>query len=278
MQVRFWGTRGSIPSPGPGTVRYGGHTSCVSVEHDGSLLVLDAGTGIHPLGHALEDRRDGVSILLSHTHWDHIQGLPFFAPLYQRGRDVEVYGPPPEGVSLADVLRRQMAPPVWPIPVQTLAASLEVTEITASQMSIANFKVGTLSLRHPGGALGFRIAPKAGGPAVAYCTDNELGEWTAAGRDPLVRFLRGCDTLIHDAMYDDREIAIRAGWGHSSVAEAVDLAVAAGVRRLVLFHHDPDRDDADVDRLLDGARARAGAAGSSLEIAAAADGLSLALP
>jgi ribonuclease BN (tRNA processing enzyme) len=258
----------------------------VAVEHGGARLILDAGTGLRRLGRTLGRAADPVDLLLTHAHWDHIQGLPFFAPLYQRGRTVRVQGPAFEGVSLSDVVRRQMAPPVWPIGVHGVAARLSVTEITAPEFAVANFLVRTVSLRHPGGALGFRVAPEGqpagagdgGGGAVAYCTDNELRAWEGEARGELVRFLRDCDTLIHDAMYDDREIAAHAGWGHSSATDVVDLAMEAGVRRLVLFHHEPDRSDADVDRLLDGARARARAVGTGLEIDAAADGWSFALP
>ncbi|MBA3260274.1 MAG: MBL fold metallo-hydrolase [Gemmatimonadales bacterium] len=284
--LTFWGTRGSIPTPGPRTARYGGNTACIGVSGPGRrLLILDAGSGLRPLGHELMARRDGplsADILLSHTHWDHIQGLPFFKPLSAPGNSVCIYGAAQEGVPLEKILRRQMDPMVFPVPLTAVAAALRVTEIEEGEFPIADFRVRAFRLRHPGTTYGYRLAPATGGREIAYVTDNELGDggsypvgdgWRAA----LVTFLGETDTLIHDAMYSEHMIQVRRGWGHSTPRQAVELAAEAGCRRLVLFHHEPEHDDDAIDRLLDQTRAFARQVAPGLEVDAAAEGLELAL-
>ncbi|HEV8355338.1 MAG TPA: MBL fold metallo-hydrolase [Gemmatimonadales bacterium] len=278
MRVTFWGTRGSIPTPGAHTVRYGGDTPCVSVEDGPGLLILDAGTGIRRLGAALVARRNRqpIDLLLSHTHWDHIQGLPYFAPVHDPRVKVRVHGPTPEALSLREVLVRQMSPPVSVAQYTSVANRIEVTEITAGELRTEYFVIRAIQLRHPGRTLGFSIAATTGGPTVNYLTDNELGDLTGTPewQATLVGFLHSSEVLIHDATYDDHEIPTRVGWGHSSGTQAVDLAVAAGVQRLMLFHHAPDHGDRDVDRVLAEARRRASVAGAPLLVEAAAQGQS----
>ncbi|MEO8450542.1 MAG: MBL fold metallo-hydrolase [Gemmatimonadota bacterium] len=275
LTVTFWGTRGSIPTPGPGTLRYGGNTPCVSVTSSaGRQLVLDAGTGIRALGSALERQGGAVSveILLSHTHWDHIQGLPFFAPLFDPMASVRIAGPAQAEGSLSRVLAAQMDSSVFPVQLTALRAKLAVTEITPGPVEVSGFEVTSVLLSHPAPTLGYRIGETAASPAVAYITDNELADRAGgSGRKPLVRFLQDVSFLIHDAMYFDAQLSKRQGWGHSSAEEAVMLASEAGCRTLALFHHDPEHDDAAVDRLLDEARACAARLGASLEIIAAAE-------
>ena len=284
--VTFWGTRGSIPTPGAHTARYGGNTSCVAVQgRQDQLVILDAGSGIRPLGHELSRGQNGamgVDILLSHTHWDHIQGLPFFQPLNTQGNTVRIFGSAQAGVPLEEILDRQMDPVVFPVPLKALAADLTVTEIRGGRFEIDGFGVDAFRLRHPGTTLGFRLTPLAGGAGMAYVTDNELGpggsyEVPADWRKGLVDFLRGVDTLIHDGMYTDELLATRAGWGHSTPAQAVELAKESGCRRLVLFHHEPEHDDEAIDRLLAETRARARASAPKLEIDAAREGMILNL-
>ncbi len=289
-RVTFWGTRGSIPTPGPGTARYGGNTPCVAVEglgaDLGNLVILDAGTGIRPLGGELV-RLQGkdplsVDLLLSHTHWDHIQGLPFFAPFFSKRNCVRIWGAKQGEVDLEVILRQQMHPVVFPVPLDELAAELTVGHVNSEAFEIDGFAVRAMRLRHPGNTLAYRLTPKSGGASMAYVTDNELGSGGDYGeprtwRADFVRFLEGVDILIHDAMFTPKELEKHRGWGHSSIHEAVTLAVEARVKRLVLFHHRPERDDAGMDALLKDARAAARATKSSLDVTAATEGLQLTL-
>ena len=284
--VTFWGTRGSIPTPGPKTARYGGNTPCVAVagQRD-ELVILDAGTGIRPLGRELAQNGNGginADILVSHTHWDHIQGLPFFRPLNIKGNSVRIYGAPQGGFGLESILDRQMDPMVFPIPLRALAADLRVTEISDDAFEVDGFSVKAFRLRHPGTTLGFRLTPVRGGPSMAYLTDNELGdaatyEVPADWRKQLTQWLGGVDTLIHDAMYTEEMIEQRVGWGHSTPRQAVELAQECGVRHLVLFHHEPDHDDSALDRLLAGARKDARDLDPGLQVDAAIEGMRLDL-
>jgi phosphoribosyl 1,2-cyclic phosphodiesterase len=285
-EVTFWGTRGSIPTPGPGTARYGGNTACISVaSSDGRLVIFDAGSGLRPLGHELMKQRNGVlsaDILLSHTHWDHIQGLPFFKPLSSRDTSVCIYGAAQEGFPLKEILGRQMDPMVFPVPLNALAASLMVVEIEQGEFEIDDFKICAFRLRHPGTTLGYRLIPSTGGREIAYVTDNELGaggtyEVPADWRARMVEFVRGADTLIHDAMYLDQIIQARAGWGHSTPRQAVDLASEGKCRRLILFHHEPEHDDAALDRLVRETKDYASRVAPGLEVEAAVEGMRFSL-
>jgi len=281
-EVTFWGTRGSIPTPGPETARYGGNTACVSITGpDERLVILDAGSGLRPLGHALMKLRSGVlmaDILLSHTHWDHIQGLPFFKPLSSRETSVCIYGAPQEGVPLKEILGRQMDPMVFPVPLNALAASLMVVEIEEGEFDIDGFTVCAFRLRHPGTTLGYRLVPTSGGREIAYVTDNELGpggnyEVGSDWRSHMVEFIRGADTLIHDAMYLDQIIQARAGWGHSTPRQAVDLAREGHCRRLILFHHEPEHDDLALDLLVKDTKEYAAQVAPALVVEAAVEGM-----
>ena len=285
-RLTFWGTRGSIPTPGPQTIRYGGNTSCLSITGaDGRLVILDAGSGLRALGHQLMIQRGPTltaDILLSHTHWDHIQGLPFFKPLSSGGNRFCVFGAAQGEVPLQEILRHQMDPVVFPIPLEALAAKLEVQDIVEGEFSLADFRVRAFRLRHPGTTLGYRLEPIRGGRQVAYVTDNELGaggtypvspDW----RERLVQFLAGTDTLIHDAMYSDQFIQQRAGWGHSTPRQAVDLAAEAECGQLVLFHHEPENDDGMMDQLLADARAHARRVAPRLVVDAAMEGSGFSL-
>ena len=285
--VRFWGVRGSIPTPGPATARYGGNTSCLSITNGRSgLVILDAGSGLRGLGHDLMQHLHGhalrADLLLTHTHWDHIQGLPFFKPLSARGNEVRIRGAAQEGVPLEDILGRQMDPMVFPVPLRALAARIEVLEVSPGAFEIDGFRVDAVRLRHPGTTLGYILEPAQGGRRFAYITDNELGPGGSypvgpRWREELVRSLQGADTLIHDAMYVDQMIEARAGWGHSTPREAVDLAHDAGIRRLILFHFEPEHDDSTMDRILADARAYAAKCAPDLVVDAASEGLTFSL-
>jgi phosphoribosyl 1,2-cyclic phosphodiesterase len=285
--ITFWGVRGSIPTPGPQTARYGGNTACIAVAGGkDELVILDAGSGIRPLGRELHrsGHSSGMSadILMSHTHWDHIQGLPFFQPLNVKGNSVRIYGSAQEGVGLESILDRQMDPMVFPIPLRALAAELTVTEIAGGGFEIDGFKVEAFRLRHPGTTLGYKLVPVRGGPAMAYLTDNELGpggnynvppDW----RQRLVEFLGGVHTLIHDGMYSDELMLMRSGWGHSTPREAVELAAECRARHLILFHHEPDHDDDSIDQLLARAQNDAKDLAPHLTVDAASEGMNLNL-
>jgi phosphoribosyl 1,2-cyclic phosphodiesterase len=282
VQVRFWGTRGSIATPGESTVRYGGNTSCIEVRSaGGALVVIDCGTGARALGEALMASPQPPSrghILISHTHWDHIQGLPFFKPLFVPGNEWHIYAPRGFEQSLQETLAGQMQYTYFPITMRDLGASIRYHEIVEGRFGIDDLHVHTHYLNHPALTLGYRI--EADGVAVVYACDHEphsrqlaVGEGDVTGQDrDHVEFLAGADLVIHDAQYTADEYDSRKGWGHSTAEYAVEMARLAGVRRLALTHHDPQRDDAAVDRIVSAIRARVEAAGSPMEVFAAAEG------
>jgi phosphoribosyl 1,2-cyclic phosphodiesterase len=287
MRIQFWGTRGSIPSPGPHTVRYGGNTPCVELRTDsGRLVILDAGTGLRELGRSLVERAGGApirgDIFVTHAHWDHIQGLPFFGPVFQGGNRFGIWGMRSMETSIDRVVRDQMNPVVFPVTFEQLAAVIDFHEIGAESRAIDGFIVQAIQVRHPGGALGYRFTePGNGERALVYISDNELNagvsyDHGASTREELVEFARGATVLVHDTMYTDEEYDLHRGWGHSTYREAVDLALDAGVQTLVLFHHKPERTDEDVDRRLAECREYAASRGR-LQVVAAAEGLSLSI-
>ena len=248
FSIQFWGVRGSIASPGPNTAHVGGNTSCVAVRCGDTHLVLDAGTGLRGLGEdLLRQGIDDVALLLSHTHWDHIQGLPFFVPLYLPKTRLSVYAQRQPGSSLADVLARQMSAPVFPVSFAELTSRVMTQDLhSGAQFVIGPARIMAQRLNHPGGVLAYRI--EHGGRSVVYATDTEH----YACVDPaLLALARGCDVLIYDSQYTPDEYAgasgpAKVGWGHSTYVAGAELARAADVGRYVLFHHDPKRSDAQV--------------------------------
>jgi len=278
--LRFYGVRGSIPVPGPATVRYGGNTSCAVLEHGDELLILDGGTGLRMLG--METRGNGpldAELLLTHTHWDHIQGLPYFHPLYDPRSRVRIHGPR-QTSGLRDVLERQMTWENFPIPPSAQTGIESVVEHDAGQFAAGGWKVGAFGLCHGGHTLGYRLE-RPGALSVAYVTDNELaGGAHGIGpgwRDALVDFLQGVHTLVHDTTWPDERLPEVAGWGHSSPSQAVELARDARVGRLVFFHHNPEFNDATMDRQLAGAVMKAREIAPGLEVTAAIEGEALLL-
>jgi phosphoribosyl 1,2-cyclic phosphodiesterase len=287
FRVQFWGTRGSIPSPGRSTVRYGGNTPCVEVRTaDGWLVILDAGTGIRELGRTLIERANGApiqgDIFLTHAHWDHIQGIPFFAPIFQRGNHFTIWGSASLETSIDRVVRDQMSPVVFPVAFEELAATIDFRTLAEGERCAGTgYEVTAMEVRHPGGALAYRfVEPRARPGALVYVSDNELGHSdkysTPTGwRERFVEFVRGAAVLVHDTTYTTEEYDHHRGWGHSTYRDAVELALQAGVGTLVLFHHEPRRTDDEVDRRTEECRALVKERAGTLEVVAAAEGLIL---
>jgi phosphoribosyl 1,2-cyclic phosphodiesterase len=251
--VTLWGTRGSLAAPGPETIRYGGNTSCVEVRSEGNaLVVLDAGTGIQRLGATVCGGGGRVDLLLTHLHMDHIQGLGFFEPLYEPGREIHIWGPPSPTLDLRTRLARYLSPPLFPVRLRDLPCSLTLHNVPPERFEIGGLEVEAALVCHPGSTVGYRITE--GSRSIAYLPDHEpaLGvrefpgeaEWTS-GFD----LAAGTDLLIHDAQYTTEEYQERVGWGHSAIGDALAFAALAGARRFVPFHHDPTHDDAMLDRI-----------------------------
>ncbi|MGH7822533.1 MAG: MBL fold metallo-hydrolase [Candidatus Binatia bacterium] len=254
MKVTLWGTRGSLAAPGADTARYGGNTACVEVRGgDGTVLVLDAGTGIRPLGTALSGKARRVDILLTHLHMDHIQGLGFFTPLNDPEMEAHIWGPAGTTIGLRERLMRYLSPPLFPVRLRDLDCRLELHEVPCGEVQIGAFRVSSAHVCHPGPTVAYRI--EDANASLAYFPDHEpaLGarsfpesrEWTSG-----CALASGVDLLIHDAQYGDEEYPLHVGWGHSSIEHAFGFAALAGVKHLVLFHHDPAHTDAELDRLI----------------------------
>lgn len=254
MKATFWGTRGSLPAPGPDTTRYGGNTSCVSVESvaTGHTLVLDAGSGVRLAGQLLASKPGRVDVLLTHLHMDHIQGLGFFLPLFQPGREVHVWGPPSTTRTLRRRLARYLSPPLFPVRLRELASKLTCHDVTEEPWEIDGFRISASLVSHPDPTLGYRI--ESDGRVFTYLPDHEPQLGSKDGRLPRAQWLsgfrvaEGADFLVHDGQYTDDEYRTRVGWGHCTPGLALRFAETVGARRLCLFHHDP----AHSDELLDG--------------------------
>ena len=280
MHVRFWGTRGSIPRPGTTTLRYGGNTSCVEVRTNaGTLIVLDCGTGSYGLGQKLltEPPVSG-HMLITHTHWDHIQGFPFFVPLFIPGNEWSVYAPRGLGGKLEETLAGQMEYSYFPVTLETLSATIHYQDLTEGELQVGDARVVARFLNHPSPALGYRI--EADGCSVAYITDHEphsphMDESTGL---PVhkedqrhIEFLADTDLIIHDSQYTATEYVDKVGWGHTAMESSVAFAVGAHAKRLALYHHDPLRSDDELDEIVSRLRQDLSEQGCDLDLSGAAE-------
>ena len=285
LKVKFWGTRGSIPTPGQATLRYGGNTSCVEVRCGEHIIMLDCGTGAREMGLALSREFKGrpldIHLFVSHTHWDHIQGFPFFVPAYIPGNRLTIYSLRGADKSLEKIFTGQMDVTYFPVALSDLMAKLNFVELEGV-CSIGKVKVSHIYLNHPGLAIGFRI--EMGQKSVVYVTDHEqycrmLGdnEHNRNQEREVMEFARGADLYIREAQYTDEEYPSKKGWGHSTVSDVLESAHEANVRRLALYHHDPMRDDEAVDRIVAACQEQMKKRGMKFSCLAAADNLEITL-
>ncbi len=284
FQIKFWGVRGSIPTPGPRTIRYGGNTPCVEVQFTGGpLFILDAGSGIRDLGNHLLQRPEPVEafIFISHFHWDHIQGLPFFRPAYKPGNRFTILGSDDAAMALDQIIAFQMNPTYFPVAIQDMQAEIHFRSLREESFQLQGVQVETIYLNHPGYTLGYRFTYR--GKSLVYFSDNEpfqthlsrtseekvpkennlrrdrvedlFDNFVENKNEQFVAFCRGADVLIHDSQYFPNEYQLKQTWGHSPFTFTVELAIQSQVKHLILFHHDPDHSDEIVEEKLKSARA-----------------------
>lgn len=296
MKVKFWGTRGSLPTPGKDTVRYGGNTPCVEVRlHDDNLIIFDAGTGIRGLGDALIAEGESVKayLVISHPHWDHIHGFPFFKPAFMSGNELTILGAQSKDVTLRQMISDQMDKVYFPIQLNELKAKINFHPIREEETQIFDATLSSIYVNHPAFALGYRLT--AGGHSLVYISDNEpfdrevaksvknvdkivVAKYMEVKGDPNQRifdFARGADVLIHDSTYTPEEYVHHVGWGHSHYLFSLKIAEEAGVKKLVLFHHDQTHSDDKIDEILLKCMKEIKTRNYRFECIAAAEGLEL---
>jgi len=297
VRIKFWGVRGSIPTPGPTTLEYGGNTSCIEVRAGDQIVILDAGTGLRLLGRELlaefGERPMNLTLLLTHTHWDHIQGLPFFLPVYQPNNQLRILGYEGARSGLQSVLSSQMESPFFPIGLNEVPANIKIEELKEWEFELGSVRARACYACHPGVCVGYRL--DVAGRSIAFFPDNELqhdshppselitkrmrrSAGCQNGEQKLAEFVRGVDVLVMDSQYDAEEYEQHIGWGHGCVDKVVALAIEAGARHLYLFHHDPNHDDAKITEMLTHARKLAATKSNTLRVDAAREGLTLELP
>lgn len=246
IKIRFWGIRGSAPAPSKETVKYGGNTPCMEIVSGKDLIICDCGTGLRFLGEKLirSRRTINAAIFVSHIHWDHISGLPFFRPIYYKENSFKIFGPKPIGMSLKNALNRAISPPFFPVALKNIPAKMTFKDVATKTVKYSNLKVTPFLLSHPGGALGWRFE-FPGGKSVVYVSDNEPSE----NKNRLIKWVNKADIMIHDAQYTLGEYKKHQGWGHSPYNYPIDIAKTAGVKNLILSHFDPTHSDKMMDEI-----------------------------
>lgn len=285
MLIKFWGTRGSIPVPGEKTIKYGGNTPCVEViTKSGKVIILDAGSGIRALGYELEKLTDkNIKIFISHYHWDHIQGLPFFLPFYNKQYNVTIYGETIEGKNIRNMLDSQMTLDYFPITMENLSAKIDYQKIEPEKSyRIDGVEIKTKAVNHPTPTLTFKITEND--KSLVYMTDNEIKynhevpnntNSLKEENEKLIDFCSGADYLIHDTMYDEPSISKKKGWGHSSNYILAYFSILAKIKNLILFHYNPDYSDLKIDNLLDETKKIFSDEKSNINCIAAREGLEI---
>ncbi|UCF98018.1 MAG: MBL fold metallo-hydrolase [Spirochaetaceae bacterium] len=280
MKIKIWGCRGSIPSPGCDTNVYGGNTTCVEVRlEDGSLIVIDAGTGMRCLGIELLETGEPkqIHLLLTHAHWDHLQGFPFFVPAYLEGYSIIVRGGPRARKSLEGFLAHQLDPPYFPVPFRDLKARFDFQQEDGRSLSIGGVEILPIPLKHPNGGYGYKFIEN--GKTFVFLTDNEIGFDHPGGLSDsaYADLCRNADLLLHDGQYTQKEYEISRGWGHSTFEAVTELGITADVRRMGIFHHDPRHLDQDLDRYIEECRQRIVLKKSRVECFGTKEGMEISL-
>jgi phosphoribosyl 1,2-cyclic phosphodiesterase len=280
MEITVWGCRGSLPTPGHETVHYGGNTTCVEIRlQGGEVIIFDAGSGIRPLGKKLQKERDlsQLDLVLSHAHWDHLMGFPFFGPAYSDKFSINVRGGPTVKKYLRGYLQEQMKTPFFPVPFDAMSARFDFSTGDPKSRSLGNATLSPIRMSHPNTCYGFKVSEE--GKTFIFFTDHEIGHSHphALQRKDYIDFCLGADLLFHDAQYTVEQYQTTVGWGHSTIPDAVNFAIDASVKRLGLFHHDPDHNDDQIADLESSARQKARSVGPELECFAVREGMTITL-